>query len=250
MLCPCTGLEVGTVSRQGASQREFDPVGTDNANEMELEVIPGGSAETEEQLERRIALRLQISQARRSKRTLSVRSRHAEYMREVRRTETGEEHDRRLASQGRINQRRVQCESGGGDGRLRGSRNRHVVLNGEAFKYDCAIDYSLHPFVTIGAMDIVCEHCGALKFAGETGGLCCLNGKVKLPLLAAPPEPLHSLLRGETPESRHFLCNAQRYNGCFQMTSFGAHIIEERGFNPTFKVICASQSKRSAHNSD
>ena len=86
-------------------------------------------------------------------------------------------------------------------------------------------------------MDIVCEHRTALKFSGETPGLCCLNGKVKLPLLTPPPEPLHSLLRGDTPESRHFLANTQKYNTCFQMTSFGADIVEEYGFNPTFKII-------------
>lgn len=86
-------------------------------------------------------------------------------------------------------------------------------------------------------MDVVCEYCGALKFSGETHGLCCLSGKVKLPLLTPPPEPLYSLLCGETPESRHFLANTRKYNGCFQMTSFGADIIEERGFNPTFKVF-------------
>lgn len=33
----------------------------------------------------------------------------------------------------------------------------------------------------------------ALMFAGETPGLCCLNGKVKLSLLPTPPEPLYSL---------------------------------------------------------
>lgn len=110
-------------------------------------------------------------------------------------------------------------------------------LNRAAFQYDCSNDYSLHPSVCIGQMDVVCEYCGALKFSRETPGLCCLNGKLKLPLLTPPPEPLYSLLCGETQESRHFLANTQKYNGCFQMTSFGAHIIEERGFNPTFKVF-------------
>jgi len=112
-----------------------------------------------------------------------------------------------------------------------------INLNRAAFVYDFIIDYSSHPFVRIGQMDVVCEHCGALKFAGETPGLCCLNGKVKLPLLTSPPEPLRSLLSVETPESRYFLANTQQYNGCFQMTSFGANIIQEPGFNPSFKVI-------------
>ncbi|CAH2093092.1 unnamed protein product [Euphydryas editha] len=38
-------------------------------------------------------------------------------------------------------------------------------------------------------MDVVCQHCGALKFAGETPGLCYLSDKVKLPLLVPPPKP-------------------------------------------------------------
>ncbi|CAF4829567.1 unnamed protein product [Pieris macdunnoughi] len=46
-------------------------------------------------------------------------------------------------------------------------------------------------------MDVVCEYCGALKFSGETPGLCCLSGKVNLPLLTSSPELLHSLLRGD-----------------------------------------------------
>ncbi|GBP47306.1 hypothetical protein EVAR_38071_1 [Eumeta japonica] len=72
-----------------------------------------------------------------------------------------------------------------------------------------------HPLVQIDAINIVCGHCGALKFKGEARVLCCLKGKVKLPVLTPPPEPFHSLLRGETPESRHFLANTQQYNGVF-----------------------------------
>ncbi|CAG5037798.1 unnamed protein product [Parnassius apollo] len=112
-----------------------------------------------------------------------------------------------------------------------------VDLNRAAFLYDCTIDYSLHRLICIGPMDVVCQHCGALKFAGETPGLCYLSDKVKLPLLVPQPEPLCSLLSDETPESRHFLAKTQKYNVCFQMTSFGAEIIEEHGYNPTFKVI-------------
>ena len=77
-------------------------------------------------------------------------------------------------------------------------------LNRAAFRYDCSTNYCLHPSVCIGPMDVVCEYCDALKFSGETSGLCCLSGKVKLPLLTPTPEPLHSLLYGETPEDFNF----------------------------------------------
>lgn len=69
-------------------------------------------------------------------------------------------------------------------------RTRYLAdLNRAAFRYDCSNDYSLHPSVCIGQMDVVCEYCGALKFSGETPGLCCVNGKVKLPVLTPPHEP-------------------------------------------------------------
>ncbi|XP_039969017.1 uncharacterized protein LOC126764705 [Bactrocera neohumeralis] len=100
------------------------------------------------------------------------------------------------------------------------------------YNFDC--DYSQHG--AIGPMDIICTHCNAAKFRGETAGMCCSSSKVKLPALEPPPEPLHSLLTGESPTSKHFLQNIQAYNSCFQMTSFGATKIIRDSFMPTFKI--------------
>lgn len=86
-------------------------------------------------------------------------------------------------------------------------------------------------------MDVACGLCGAFKFAREPPRLCCLNDKVNLPLLTPPPEPLHSMLRGETQESRHFIESIRKYSGCFQITLFGLHIIKKHGFHTTFKVF-------------
>lgn len=65
-----------------------------------------------------------------------------------------------------------------------------------AFEYNHEIDYASHPFVTIGPMNKLCPHCNALKFINETPGMCCANGKVKLPELNSPPEPLSTLVSG------------------------------------------------------
>ncbi|XP_026476422.1 uncharacterized protein LOC113382079 [Ctenocephalides felis] len=97
-------------------------------------------------------------------------------------------------------------------------------------------NYSAHKFVKIGDMSIICQHCKALKYNGESAGLCCAGGKVKLPQLVPPPDPLHSLIFGMTNDSKHFLSNIQKYNNCFQMTSFGATHIVQNNFIPTFKV--------------
>lgn len=107
-----------------------------------------------------------------------------------------------------------------------------------AFAYDPNINYSAHRNVSIGLMDKVCRHCSALKYAGETVGLCCSDGKVRLPQLANPPEPLYSLLSGTTTRSNQFLNKLRTYNSAFNMTSFGASEIRPRRgqFDYTFQV--------------
>lgn len=119
---------------------------------------------------------------------------------------------------------------------VRSRRNDRVDLKFGAFQYDANYDYSQHPSVVIGTMEKVCAHCQALKFKNETPGMCCANGKVKLPELQAPPEPLATLITGETTQSKHFLANIRKYNSCFQMTSFGATNIVRDNYMPTFKV--------------
>jgi len=53
-------------------------------------------------------------------------------------------------------------------------------------------------------MSEICPYCKALKFNAETMGMCCASGKVKLPQLAAPPEPLKTLLIGYTSKLKRF----------------------------------------------
>jgi hypothetical protein len=106
-----------------------------------------------------------------------------------------------------------------------------------AFSYDSSIDYNSDPLVTIGTMMNECNHCHALKWKGETPGMCCSGGKVTLPPLAAPPEPLLTLLTTTVPDALHFQANMRNYNSCFQMTSFAAtKRIIEPGYMPTFKI--------------
>ncbi|GFX58732.1 uncharacterized protein TNCV_804371 [Trichonephila clavipes] len=80
----------------------------------------------------------------------------------------------------------------------RSRRTLQADLNLSAFHYDSNNDYSLHPNVVIGKMDKICMYCSALKFKNETRGMCCASGKVKLPELHSPPEPLSTFLSGVT----------------------------------------------------
>lgn len=104
------------------------------------------------------------------------------------------------------------------------------------FHYNHEIDYSSHRHALIGPMDKVCRYCHALKYKNEAPGLCCGSGKVNLPQLNSPPEPLSTLLAGVTPQSKHFLTNIRKYNACFQMTSFGASEIVRENYDTTFKI--------------
>ena len=78
--------------------------------------------------------------------------------------------------------------------------------------------------------------CDALKFKTEAKGMCCANGKTKLPILHHPPEPLPSSLSGDTADSKHLLQNGRKYNSAFQMSSFGADKIFNDGYMMTFKI--------------
>uniref|UniRef100_A0A1B6DLM4 Helitron helicase-like domain-containing protein n=1 Tax=Clastoptera arizonana TaxID=38151 RepID=A0A1B6DLM4_9HEMI len=91
-------------------------------------------------------------------------------------------------------------------------------------------------------MDNGCPHCHALKFKNEPAGMCCALGKVQLPEIETPPEPLNGLLIGTNPDCNVFRKSIRTYNSCFQMTSFRATEIvrntNENGqqYNSTLKI--------------
>ena len=87
-------------------------------------------------------------------------------------------------------------------------------------------------------MAVVCTYCSALKWKGETPGMCCSNGKVNIERLQEPPEPLKTLLGTDTPASKDFHANIRKYNAAFQMTSFGTTGVDcmRTGVMSTFKI--------------
>ena len=125
--------------------------------------------------------------------------------------------------------------------RVRHAEDRARPFNAEywllgAFSYNEGYCYDTHPLVQIGRMSQQCNYCQAKKFINESPGLCCREGKIMLPLLADPPEPLKQLVDGTSPHSKIFLERIRLYNNAFQMTSFGAKFVNEGGFMPTFKI--------------
>ncbi|GFQ67164.1 ATP-dependent DNA helicase [Trichonephila clavata] len=66
--------------------------------------------------------------------------------------------------------------------------------------------------------------------------MCCSSGKVKLPPILKPPEPLCSLLKGETAQSKDFVKHIRLFSNMFVMTSFKSNDVLNNGWTPTFKV--------------
>jgi len=63
-----------------------------------------------------------------------------------------------------------------------------------------------------------------------------MRGDIQIGEMEEPPQPLRDLLAESSLTSDSFLKLIRKYNSAFQMTSFGAHVVREGGWMPTFKV--------------
>ena len=83
-----------------------------------------------------------------------------------------------------------------------------------------------------GKMDVLCPNCKALHWMNEKltnssvknplFGKCCLQGKIKLPVLITPPPPLKALYDGNNDQSKLFRRYTRIYNAANAFTSLGA----------------------------
>ena len=183
--------------------------------------------------------------AKRKRSNLSLITPNSNHMQQHRQYKPSEQTQARLEQNAKSTTCRCQLKSPGqraarqqqnrvahSESRCTGRQKTQLYLS--AFKYDSTFDYNLAIYA-IERTCMPCPHCQVLKWEKSTFFLLC-TGKVKLPSLAEPAEPLNSLLHGCHSESAHLMSNVQKHNSCFQMTSFGAHQLVEPGFMPTFKV--------------
>lgn len=103
------------------------------------------------------------------------------------------------------------------------------------FKYYSTTDYCHNKVISI-RQPTKCKWCHTKKWKKESPGICCSNSHVFLSPIDQLLDPLHSLLLHSRPESGGFLTNIKKYNGCFQMTSFGAKEVNESDFMLIFKI--------------
>lgn len=85
---------------------------------------------------------------------------------------------------------------------------------------------------SLGLMNRTCPHCSALHWLAEKltkssvsnplFGKCCLQGKIRLPPLIAPPLMLKALYDGNDEQSKSFRQHTREYNAANAFTSLGA----------------------------
>lgn len=118
----------------------------------------------------------------------------------------------------------------------------HVILN---------INEVLSGYYDDGDPSFMCDYCQAFMWFGErinrrlTGvkplfTLCCHKGKVKLPLLRAPPTSLLKLLYNKGEMRNHFREFIRAYNMMFSFTSLGGKINNSinNGAGPYLFQLC------------
>jgi hypothetical protein len=107
-------------------------------------------------------------------------------------------------------------------------------------------------YLNIGRMTQVCSECGANHFQREpfrevkrnrsssrrTYLSCCRHGKVNIPDLAPPPQPIRSLLLGQNhKKTKHFMDKVKVYNAQFTMCSYpGKRCLQEMPAGQHFLV--------------
>ena len=84
-----------------------------------------------------------------------------------------------------------------------------------------------------GALDIVCQHCNALRWIGEKNTFCCLDGKVRIE--TSPPPQLIKYYDVQQ-SGRLFLTHIRNYNNALALTSIGCKEHVHGGFNATFTI--------------
>ena len=90
-------------------------------------------------------------------------------------------------------------------------------------------------YLDFGDFSLQCDFCGASvwyeerseKYRSSTDpdfSICCMKGKIQLPLLKRPPDLLFNLLNGIDRRSAHFFQNIRQYNSMFSFTSIGGKV--------------------------
>ena len=85
----------------------------------------------------------------------------------------------------------------------------------------------------VGFMDKRCDHCGALRFKGETKGSCCSSGKVLPEPFPRPPEEIMKLWNSNEALGRVLKTYSREINNALALSSIQVKLKRFSGFTPS-----------------
>ncbi len=100
-----------------------------------------------------------------------------------------------------------------------------------------SVDFEEEAFDCVGHSNLfnsenVCTLCGSYRWKGERLGFCCEKGKIKLPLMPDPPQPILQLY-----SQKDFLTSIRKYNNALSLASLGVgQEIIMPNHSPTVKI--------------
>ena len=109
------------------------------------------------------------------------------------------------------------------------ARNAQNILNGHKIVPELKDSKE-----AIGAMELVCSFCSALKWKGETSSTCCNGGKIVLDKFPNPPVYLKKLWKDKTTEAKLFRENSRSFNNALALSSLQVtNRMFPDGYNPS-----------------
>ncbi|XP_057290273.1 uncharacterized protein LOC130612959 [Hydractinia symbiolongicarpus] len=115
---------------------------------------------------------------------------------------------------------------------------RHRVARAPRLLNFARINNVLPPTHSAGEFNIVCQHCGAIKFNNENHFKCCHNGKVALRAILQFPAEIRELLSNDSAQAKQFRKYIRVYNNAFSFASLLANIRPPPGRGPPCFRIC------------
>ena len=167
---------------------------------------------------------------------------------EHRANETADEENARLQNERlRINEHRANEPADEANARRAHDLENHNRVNRTQNALNAArnnADNLLPETHSLGEFNVLCPHCGALKFQKENVFKCCHSGKVNIPNYSPYPDEIHFLLTSNCNLGRNFRKHIRVYNNLLSFASMAADIRPPPGNGPPCFRICGQIHNR------
>jgi hypothetical protein len=213
--------------RTPREQLQLHQVATSTREQVQPQEQPTRTHEHEQTPTRRLRPRPTLTPAQQEARDVQANIEAVERLEEAR---FGMQIHRNLMPEVERGQQRLNCQQ-----RYHGQIAPTYRTAFNARIRDCEV--AVH---SCGLMNVSCQCCNSLNFAGELDSSeqfnrfsrCCQKGKVQLPELGPTPTILERLLKGSTKLDKNYRTNVVHYNASLAFASREAKLVRPPGHGP------------------